>query len=234
VSGDQVTTEVLNACHDNAISIRFQLSSESLPKPVEMIGDFTTAMAIASLSGAQRKKDSDLGYWLAGETRKLTLSYPGGSVPSADRVGDQIVVTAALFQEGSSVGDARALDGIKTQWIQFKSEFEQLAELFNAPEVKRAVGSREKLTRFSESYSRTRSDPTKASDDAKIPASGDNRLESPIVRSYTHLPTLNLLTDEQTDKVLLLLQQIVTKQLEEYRRLARVFNVPSLGEGEEK
>jgi hypothetical protein len=234
IEGNQVTTEILNACHDNVISIRFQLSSESLPKPVEMVGDFTVSEVVASLSDTPRRKNSDSGYWLVGETRKLSLSYPDSSVSNTDRLGDHIEVTAALFQAGTSAGDPHALDGIKNRWIAFKSDFELLTRQLNAPEVQQATGSREKLTRFRELRSRTRPLPDKRSGATSIPASEDGSLESPILRGYMNLPTLDLLTDEQADKALVVLQQIFTKQLEEYRRLAKAFNLPSLGEGEDK
>jgi hypothetical protein len=234
ISGDRVTTEILNACHDNAISIRFQLMSDSLPKPVEMLGDFTISMAIASMPETNRKKNADTGYWLVGETRKLTLHYPGTPIPSTDRVGDQIMVTAALFQAGTYAGDPHALDTIKAHWIEFQSDYEKLQEFFNAPEVKQAAGSREKLIRFSEQRSRTTPHPDQRPEGTRIQVSGDDTRESSIVRSLTNLPTLHLLTDEQSDKALFILQQIVARQLAEYKRLSQVFDVPSLGEGEAK
>ena len=234
ISGDQVTTEILNACHDNAISIRFLLMSDSLPKPVEMLGDFTISMAIASLPGTSRKENSDTGYWLVGETRKLSLHYPSSPTPSTDRLGDQIVVTAALFQAGTSAGDPHALDTIKAHWIEFQSDYEKLQGFLNAPEVKQATGSREKLIRFSEQRSRTTPHPEQRPDGTRIQVSGDDTRESSIVRGLTNLPTLHLLTDEQSDKALSILQEIVARQLAEYRRLSQVFNIPSLGEGEAK
>lgn len=234
ISGDRVTTEILNACHDNAISIRFQLMSDSLPKPVEMLADFTLSMAIASMPESNREKNADSGYWLMGETRKLTLHYPSTPTPSTDRMGDHIIVTAALFQAGTSVGDPHALDKIKNRWIEFKADFQRLNQLLNAPEVKQVTRSREKLTRFRELRPRTKPLPQETSDGRSIPVSGDDRLESPILRGYMNLPTLHLLTDEQADRALFFLQQIFTQQLEEYRRLSKVFNLPSQEEGEEK
>lgn len=234
ISGDRVTTEILNACHDNAISIRFQLMSDSLPKPVEMLGDFTLSMAIASIPGATRKGSTDTGYWLAGKTRELTLYYPSTPTPSTDRVGDRIMVTAALFQGGTSAGDPHALDAIKAHWIEFQSDYEKLLGFLNAPEVRQAASSREKLIRFSEQRSRKKPHPEQSPDGTRLQASGSDSNESSIIRGLTHLPTLHLLTEEQSDGLFQMLQTIVSRQLEEYRRLSKVFNVSNLREEEVK
>lgn len=225
IAGDRVTTEILNACHDNAISIRFQLMSDSLPKPVEMLGDFTLSMAVASMPETNRKRNADIGYWLAGETRTLTLHYPSTPIPSTDRVGDQIMVTAALFQAGAYAGHPHALDKMKARWVEFQSDFEKLLGFLNTPEVRQAASSREKLIRFSELRKRAQPLPEDMVGGTSIPVSRDDKLASPPLAGYFHFPTLHLLTEEHADKALLFLQQIFTQQLEEYRRLAKTFNL---------